>query len=65
MTPFSAPTGLKEQKAMKKIDEILSRRNRLYSKLLRENITNRDILSVHALLVALYLVCLTIETLLP
>lgn len=51
--------------AMKKIDEILSRRNRLYSKLLRENITNRDILSVHALLVALYLVCLAIETLLP
>ena len=50
---------------MKKIDEILSRRNRLYSNLLRENITNRDILSVHALLVALYLVCLAIETLLP
>lgn len=49
---------------MKKIHVMLSRRNRLYSKLLRENITNRDILSVHALLVALYLGCLAMETLL-
>lgn len=54
----------KSQKAMKKIHVMLSRRNRLYSKLLRENITNRDILSVHALLVALYLGCLAMETLL-
>lgn len=45
---------------MDKLHEYMRRRNKLYSNLLRDNITNGEIVGVHALLVALYVACHTI-----